>query len=178
MALWSIKYDGWQMECCGKPFSVGDEVRWRLALRLTEDGADPASWKDCFSELEQSGAGLVSGPGITALWAGSGTGAGARAVGLLAVETHGPGPSDVPETVGTVRSIQVVTEGYAATRTGSRTYEVVAGERWLRPVDTCPKWFGDETRPDRGGRGYRRDETGVLVELEAPGGPASARPGQ
>lgn len=22
--------DGWQMECCGEPFGVGDEVLWRL----------------------------------------------------------------------------------------------------------------------------------------------------
>ncbi|MET9516558.1 DUF6578 domain-containing protein [Streptomyces sp. NPDC002994] len=178
MALWRIKYDDWQMECCGEPFSVGDEVRWRLALRGPDEGAVPETWADSYSELEPVAADgrLLSGPGLTALYAGEPV---AHPLGLLAVETHGPGPGDVPETVGTVCSIQVVTEGYAETRPGSRTYEPVAGERWLRAVATCPKWFSNETRPDRRGRGYRRDETGVLVELETPGGPASpARPGE
>lgn len=23
-----VYYDGWQMDCCGKPFSVGDLVKW------------------------------------------------------------------------------------------------------------------------------------------------------
>jgi hypothetical protein len=31
MAIWCVFYEGWQMECCGKPFSVGDEVSWPLA---------------------------------------------------------------------------------------------------------------------------------------------------
>ncbi|MBT2399539.1 DUF6578 domain-containing protein [Streptomyces sp. ISL-100] len=132
MALWRMKYDDWQMECCGEPFSVGDEVRWRLALRGPDEGARR--------------------PGLTALYAGEPV---THPVGLLAVETHGPGQG------------------------GSRTYEPVAGERWLRAVGTCPKWFSNETRPDRRGRGYRRDETGVLVELETPGGASSpARPGE
>lgn len=24
----SVLYEGWQMECCGKPFTIGDIVRW------------------------------------------------------------------------------------------------------------------------------------------------------
>lgn len=168
-------YDSWQMECCGEPFSVGDEVRWRLMLRGPDEGAAPETWQDSYSALEPVGHGLVGGPGLTALCAGRPS---AHPVGLLAVETHGPGPNDVPETVGTVRSIQVVVEGYAATRAGGRTYEPVPGERWLRAVETCPKWFGDTAEPDRAGRGHRRTETGVLVGLETPGGPATARPGQ
>lgn len=188
MALWRIMYDDWQMECCGEPFSAGDEVRRRLSPRRPEDLTFPDGWEDSYSELEPvaGGGGPVSGPGATAVRAGPGNGKPAGrpgpVVGLLAVQTHGPGPRDVPQTIGTVRSVQVVTEGYAETRAGSRSYEPVAGERWPRPVGTCPEWFGDETRPDRGGRGYRHDETGVLVELETPGGghggPASARPGQ
>ncbi|WP_274557769.1 DUF6578 domain-containing protein [Streptomyces spiramyceticus] len=177
MAVWKIKYDDWQMECCGEPFSVGDEVRWQLALRTPEEGADAATWGDSFSELEPAGSGLVRGPGATALWT-SGERIPARPVGLLTVEAHGPGPHDVPETVGTVRSIQVVTEGYAETHAGSRTYAPVAGERWLREVDTCPKWFANEPGQARRGRGYRRDETGVLVTLETPVGRRPVSPGQ
>ncbi|MFE0515081.1 DUF6578 domain-containing protein [Streptomyces sp. NPDC058964] len=30
MALMRVFYEDWQMECCGTPFTVGDEVGWRL----------------------------------------------------------------------------------------------------------------------------------------------------
>ncbi len=164
-------YDSRQTECCGEPFSVGDEVRWRLMLRGPGEGAAPETWQDSCSALEPVGDGLAGGPGVVALCAGKPP---AHPVGLLAVATHGPGPDDVPETVGTVRSIQVVAEGYA----GGRTYEPVSGERRLRAVGTCPKWFGETAEPDRAGRAHRRRETGVLVGLETPGGPAAARLGQ
>ena len=32
MGLWHVFYEDWQMECCGTPFSVGDEVSWALLL--------------------------------------------------------------------------------------------------------------------------------------------------
>lgn len=32
MGLWHVFYEDWQMECCGTPFSVGDEVGWPLLL--------------------------------------------------------------------------------------------------------------------------------------------------
>ncbi|MET8855868.1 DUF6578 domain-containing protein [Streptomyces sp. NPDC004579] len=32
MGLWRVFYADWQMECCGTPFSVGDEVTWPLLL--------------------------------------------------------------------------------------------------------------------------------------------------
>ncbi|MGW7194964.1 DUF6578 domain-containing protein [Streptomyces chryseus] len=177
MALWRIMYDGWQMESCGEPFSVGDEVRWQLSLRRPEDLISPATWRDSFSEpAPVAGRGPVSGPGVTALY--DGQPAAAPVAGLLRVETHGPRPHDVPATVGTVRSSRLVVAGYAETHAGSRAYEPVAGERWPRPVATCPKGFRDATRPDRDGRGRLPQETGVLVELETPGEPASVRPGQ
>src|SRR3954470_20066291 len=30
MVLKHVLYEGWQMECCGEPFSVSDEVTWRV----------------------------------------------------------------------------------------------------------------------------------------------------
>ncbi|MFF4013871.1 DUF6578 domain-containing protein [Streptomyces sp. NPDC001843] len=30
MALMRVFYEDWQMECCGRPFAVGDEIGWRL----------------------------------------------------------------------------------------------------------------------------------------------------
>ncbi|MFI0963679.1 DUF6578 domain-containing protein [Streptomyces sp. NPDC021080] len=32
MGLWRVFYADWQMECCGTPFSAGDEVSWPLLL--------------------------------------------------------------------------------------------------------------------------------------------------
>ncbi len=168
-------YDGRQTECCGEPFPVGDDVRWRLTLRGPDEGAAPETWQDSYSALEPVGGGLAGGPGVIALRAGEPP---ARPVGLLAVATHGPGPDDVPETVGTVRSLQVVAEGYAATRAGGRTYEPVPGERLLRAVGTCSERFGETAEPDRAGRARRCRGAGVLVGLGTPGGPAAARLGQ
>ena len=38
MARMRVFYGDWQMECCGTPFHVGDEVGWRL---VTVDERDP-----------------------------------------------------------------------------------------------------------------------------------------
>ncbi|GAA3081492.1 DUF6578 domain-containing protein [Streptomyces rectiviolaceus] len=115
MALWNVMYDDWQMECCGTPFSVGDEVAWQLG------GGPP----------------------------------------LYSVERHG---DEGPDTVGQVRSIQVVTRGFSWDG-GTNAFEPVAGEEWLRPVRTCPKWFEDMVEGSRE-QGYYRREVGVLVSLE------------
>ncbi|MGW2643723.1 DUF6578 domain-containing protein [Streptomyces sp. NPDC001393] len=32
-----VFYENWQMECCGTPFAVGDEVAWRLVAHDAED---------------------------------------------------------------------------------------------------------------------------------------------
>ena len=115
MALWNVMYDDWQMECCGTPFSVGDEVAWQLE----------------------------GGPS------------------LYSVERHG---EEAPDTVGRVRSIQMVTQAFEL-RPGSDAFEPVEGERWLRPVEKCPKWFVDLAEGSRE-QGYFRREVGVLVSLE------------
>ncbi|MEU4202079.1 DUF6578 domain-containing protein [Streptomyces sp. NPDC045470] len=146
----------WEMECCGTPFSVGDEVAWPLVFESVP-AADAAVWADCLDER-----------------------------GLLRVATlHGGSPEigpGTPRLAGRVRSIHVAIVGY-------RAAEPVPGERWLRPVERCPKWFsdrvpdgvghrgrGDGTGPGggsggvgRAGRGqgaYRRVERGVVVEVE------------
>ncbi|GAA1919219.1 hypothetical protein GCM10009837_50570 [Streptomyces durmitorensis] len=115
MALWNVLYDDWQMECCGTPFSVGDEVAWQLG------GGPP----------------------------------------LYSVERHG---DEGPDTVGRVRSIQVVTREFTL-RAGTQTFEQVAGAEWLRPVEKCPKWFADPVEGCREQGRFRR-EVGVLVSLD------------
>ncbi|MFF3919402.1 DUF6578 domain-containing protein [Streptomyces sp. NPDC001852] len=32
-----VFYENWQMECCGTPFAVGDEVAWPLVAHDAED---------------------------------------------------------------------------------------------------------------------------------------------
>lgn len=42
MTMWNVWYDDWQMECCGKPFSVGDEVAWPLR---PQDAGEPGEFR-------------------------------------------------------------------------------------------------------------------------------------
>ncbi|MFH9422891.1 DUF6578 domain-containing protein [Streptomyces sp. NPDC017529] len=143
-----IFHRSWELECCGKPFSVGDEVAWPLVFEDVP-AADAEIWADCLDGR-----------------------------GRLRVATlHGGAPekgSGAPWVAGRVRSIQVVVVGY-------RAAEPVPGERWLRPVEDCPRWFAgrvedeaDGTGPgagpraqDGGGRcAYHRAECGVIVEVD------------
>jgi hypothetical protein len=173
VTLWTVMYDDWQMGCCGEPFSVGDRVAWTLALREPGDVLDPDSWREDFSELdgsvelvedEDEDPGVVLRvPGLTALWAAEPPlPARAHATGLLCVEDHIL-PEEMPLTEGIVRSIRIVTQGYARPAPGE-AFEPVAGERWLRAVDSCPKWFDDGGWD--GTADYHRRESGALVGLE------------
>ncbi|MEB8342728.1 DUF6578 domain-containing protein [Streptomyces endophyticus] len=200
MAIWNVWYEDWQMECCGTPFSVGDEVEWPLVLR---GGADGEDWElyvsvvegdveaEPFGEPEESEESeelegledlddddpdddgrrpvlLRTDDGLAAGWAcPAPPPARARAVGLLTVERHG---GEWVRTRGRVRSVHVVSHVYEETATGSRMYERVPGERSLRAVETCPKWFtGDDPT-------WRKD--GVLVALEVLGDGAARQQGQ
>ncbi|MEV8564392.1 DUF6578 domain-containing protein [Streptomyces sp. NPDC051322] len=122
MTVWQVMYAGWAMECCGTPFSVGDEVVWEVSPGATDDPED---------------------------------------AGVLHVATHGTGGPGTRRVAGRLRSIRVVTDGFAV-QPGTGEYGRVPGERSLRAVRTCPKWF--RRGPAEAGR--RRDETGVLVEVE------------
>ncbi|MFK4064277.1 DUF6578 domain-containing protein [Streptomyces sp. NPDC029674] len=159
MTLWNVMYQDWQMECCGKPFRVGDEVAWQLLVDEDERGRE---WQRELSEIEgpvesAGGGPVVRTGGVTVPWTGHGDWpARLRLKGLLTVERHG---GKWPETVGRVRGIRIVEQRFLA---GER----VRGERWLRDVDVCPRWFG---RGEEDGRGFRRDATGALVSLEVPG---------
>ncbi|KOU57516.1 hypothetical protein ADK57_38670 [Streptomyces sp. MMG1533] len=182
MGLWHVFYADWQMECCGTPFSLGDEVSWPLLLSDADEVLG-GGWHDQLTKIvgpvedvpgeEEEGAsrvvredtGLVvalqehpvhlvppEGPGAVR------PGDRIRSVGLLTVQTHG---AELPEVRGRVRAIQVLTQGFAEPESGSEAaWEPVPGERWLRSVDRCPKWFtGDRSR----------SEAGAVVTLEVPG---------
>ncbi|MFJ5994205.1 DUF6578 domain-containing protein [Streptomyces sp. NPDC092370] len=181
MGLWHVYYEDWQMECCGTPFSVGDEVSWPLLL-LAPDTVLGGGWRDQLTKI----AGPVEHVGgvrmvreETGLPVALGAdpdaeedrrpepGGGTRAVGLLCVERHG---ANWPEARGRVRAVQVLTQTWAETAPGSRSYEPVRGERGLRTVDRCPKRFAEtETEPSADGRGRYSRESGVVVTLNVPG---------
>ncbi|GAA4086800.1 DUF6578 domain-containing protein [Streptomyces shaanxiensis] len=176
MGLWHVFYDDWQMECCGTPFKVGDEVSWPL-LMSDADGKLGGRWHDQLTKIagpvedlpakggavrvarDETGLTVALHQDPVALVPQEDLGEVApgdriRLVGLLTVECHTG--ADLPDTRGWVRAIQVVTQGWAETAPGSLTREPVAGERSLRSVWECPKWFGDAG-------------VGVIVTLEVPG---------
>ncbi|MEU1314353.1 DUF6578 domain-containing protein [Streptomyces tibetensis] len=180
MGLWHVYYADWQVECCGTPFSVGDEVSWPLLL------VDPGTvlgggWHDQLTEVagpvedvggvrmvrEESGLPVALGADPDAEEdLRPEPGGRTRSAGLLSVERHG---AKWPEAGGLVRAVQVLTQTWTETVPGSRSYEPVAGERGLRPVDRCPKWF-KETEAERAadGRGRRSRESGLMVTLDVP----------
>jgi hypothetical protein len=182
MALWKVMYADWEMECCGDPFAVGDEVSWPLSLREPEPADTDLSTVEGPVErrdVEMEGICWVIRSGsLAALWPGevpAGTAVDTnpvRLTGLLEVDRHGPGPRELPPTTGTVRRIQMVTSGYRFDP-AEAAYVRVPGERWLREVPACPKWF--DSRAPYGKRApaagdHYRSESGVLVDLEIADG--------
>jgi hypothetical protein len=169
MGRWWVFYADWQMECCGTPFSVGDEVSWPLLL-MDSDDVLGGGWYDELSKLSSLAEVVRDEDGgvITTLRTDDGLTAALnedpvvrsdtdseqwiRMVGLLTVQRHG---GEWPETTGTVRSIHVVHQEFAEPSPGSHTLEPVPASRRLQSVDSCPKWFGE--RP-----------SGVLAELDVP----------
>ncbi|MDQ0748011.1 hypothetical protein QF034_002242 [Streptomyces africanus] len=181
MGLWHVFYADWQMECCGTPFSVGEDVSWPLML-VDSGSVLGGGWHDQLTEVagpveDVGGVRVVrEETGLTAALAADPDseedlrpkpGDWIRSVGMLSVERHG---AVWPRAEGRVRAVQVLTQVYAESAPGSRSWEPVHGERGLRAVDRCPKWF-TETEGERGadGRGRRSREPGVVVTLDVPG---------
>ncbi|MFF5978650.1 DUF6578 domain-containing protein [Streptomyces olindensis] len=176
MGLWHVIYEDWQLECCGTPFAVGDEVSWPLLLE-DADHVFGGGWHDQLSKVrgpveDVGGVRVVrEETGLPVALAGDPDdeedrrpkpGDRVRSVGLLSVERHG---AKWPEARGRVRAVQVLSQAYAETAPGSRTWEPVAGERRLRLVERCPRWFAEGTEEQ--GRQWR--ESGVVATLEVPG---------
>ncbi|KAB1980480.1 DUF6578 domain-containing protein [Streptomyces triticiradicis] len=181
MGLWRVFYADWQMECCGTPFSVGDEVSWPLLLdeggealgggwsgeigeitatveHVRDDGAEIRVLRADDGLVVALGADPeddVPSDGVSSGGDGVRPGPGRRVTrsGLLTVERHG---ARWPETTGTVRTIHLVHQDFAEITPGSHTREPVPASRSSEAVDRCPKWFGE-------GR------VGVLAELHVPG---------
>jgi hypothetical protein len=186
MGLWHVYYASWQMECCGTPFSVGEEVSWPLLLTDADDVLG-GGWHEELAEVvgpvrdlpgDEDGSVRVlrDDTGLTVALGGE-TGPGTRPgdrlrqVGLLSVETHG---GEWPEVSGRVRAVRVVTQEYVEAPPGSRSWEPVRGPgaRRLRSVDECPKWFADEGQGSAA-KGKWLMAVGVVATLEVPEGEAT-----
>jgi hypothetical protein len=168
----------WQFSCCGKPFAIGDEVRWTLEfidlvdrpaqmylqalVRLT----DEQPLHDDQSSSDESGAVVRVGEGVVAWMASPPPALSAVEMrGALLQEHHGGVPQDVPSTRGVVRRIRVVIEEF---RTSSderhgRYWSVVPGTATFRDVPRTPD--GLWTPPPEGEEPHRQ-VTGILVDLE------------
>ncbi|MEU9475211.1 DUF6578 domain-containing protein [Streptomyces sp. NPDC048191] len=152
-----VFYEDWQMECCGTPFAVGDDVAWKLVAYDTEGvreghGYGAEAWVENHGGPDHPVTGRV------------------RAIDLVHEEYSyrlpepAPGPGPVEPEAGLV------------VRGTGRGLEPVPGTVALEPADSCPKWFGEVDRGTADGRGRVRRTCGVLVTLDVPHG-APPQPG-
>ena len=79
----TVWVDGWQVQCCGEPFSVGSQVSWTLSRCTDPAFATAVLGDDLASSLTHQ------------------------------EEHHGGLPDDAPTTTGVVRSIRAVSCAYA-----------------------------------------------------------------
>jgi len=178
MGSWQVFYAGWQAQCCGTAFSVGDEVAWPLLL--TDADELLGGWYEELSKIvgpvervryEDGGAidtirseeGFhVALPEDRVDGSSREEGGWIRRVGMLTVEWHG---GEWPVAAGTVRAIRPVNQRYAPAAPGSRSREPVPGERAPRSADTWPN--RDELTESTAPEGLV--ETGALVTIDIPG---------
>lgn len=170
--IYRVFIEGWQQECCGAPFAVGDDVSWTLAflddetaLLRDELNTDVQGRVDRVAVTETGAhvSVLVIDDGPTVSWARDGSnGSTVRTRGILMEERHGAVPADLPVTRGRVRRIFLVTEPYRLA--DARTWVRAAGPGDLREVPRAPDSFEDRTVDEQAGTA--RFETGLLVELD------------
>ncbi|MEV7887641.1 DUF6578 domain-containing protein [Streptomyces sp. NPDC002817] len=160
MGLWHVFYEDWQMECCGTPFSVGDEVS--RPLLSSESGLISGGGRhdQLTKVVEPVEGGVLRDEDGLEVAVRQRSGERVRLVGLLTVATHG---AELPEVRGRVRALQVLTQG-CVQPPDSETWWPVPEERWLRAVDRCPKRLAESAT----GKRSRRSDAGVAVTLDVP----------
>jgi hypothetical protein len=149
-----VFYEDWQMECCGTPFAVGDEVAWRAVAYDAEGireepryGAE--AWVENHGGPDEETTGRVSAIDLVRQEYLVRTDPHLRARHDRAMQPDGKPPGLV--ILPSPYSMEAVPEAYT-----------------LEPVDACPKWFGGE-EPGRGPGPHRvRRAVGVLVTLDVP----------
>jgi hypothetical protein len=166
-----VTIDCWEIECCGKPFSLGDQVTWRLvwtsAARLPDElfvtldatletvsvtdppHGDPSASQRCQRFVR-------AGP-IRAEWSGTDPLFGRMTLrGALLVTWHGGGLEPTsPPVSGFVRRIRTLRQRMQIS--SDRRRLAVVRDSELIDVTECPHEFDDS--------GDRADR-GVVVDLE------------
>ncbi|MCS0605245.1 hypothetical protein NX794_29140 [Streptomyces sp. LP11] len=150
-----VFYESWQVECCGTPFAVGDEVTWRLvAVEPDRRGGEfygGEAWVNQHGGMDGKTTGRVCA--IEVVWQEH-------------LAHHDPLTVEHPEPA----------PGPLVIRAAGQTLEAVPGGTVLESVTACPRWFGEteEQPPRRVPFRVRRGE-GVLVTLDvSAGGPCRA----
>ncbi|GAA3121348.1 hypothetical protein GCM10010521_05810 [Streptomyces rameus] len=148
-----VFYEYWQMECCGTPFAVGDEVGWRLVA--VDARAPQGEYYGAGTWVENHG-----GPDHET----TGRVRGIHLVHQEYLAHHDPRAVEPPP----------ARPGEVVLMATGRRLEAVPGAHTLEPVDGCPKWFDpfeDEEQPPRQVPFRVRRAVGVLVTLDVPDDP-------
>ncbi|MGW7524010.1 DUF6578 domain-containing protein [Streptomyces sp. NPDC054783] len=150
-----VFYEDWQMECCGTPFAVGDEVSWPLVAYDAEGvreghGYGAGAWVENHGDPDRPAVGRV------------------HAVDLVHEEYSFRLPDPEP---GPVKP-----QGGVVLRGTGRGLEPVPGTVTPEPSAGCPKWFEEVDRGTVDGRGRVRRTRGALVTLELCDGTALELP--
>lgn len=161
MPVWPVLIQGWQYECCGEPFAVGDRVAWTLTLAEDDFGL-PAAVSQLQGRLvpvapdDGQPPGIAVAVGGLAVWrrGGETTNGVVRLRGLLLEDHHGSVPEALPSTHGVVRRMRVVTRSGRST---GGTWEPAPQPAELRDVDAVPSSFAS---------GEEAVEAGLLVDLD------------
>ncbi|MGW3915178.1 DUF6578 domain-containing protein [Streptomyces sp. NPDC005070] len=192
MGLWRVFYADWQMECCGTPFSVGDEVTWPLLL---DEGGETlgGGWAGALSRItatveyvRDDGAeipvlraddGLVvalpADPEGDPRGRGRGRGGGKRAVRHTGPGGDGTGPGPAPRVarsglLGVERHGARLPETTGTVRTIHLVHQEFAptapGSRTWEPVPAARSFEA----ADRAPRWFGEGRAGVLAELHVP----------
>ncbi|MFF5470365.1 DUF6578 domain-containing protein [Streptomyces achromogenes] len=154
MAGMRVFYEDWQMECCGRPFAVGDEVAWPLVAaepgerRERYYGAE--AWVENHGDRTRPATGRV------------------RAIELVRQEYLVHADQRARERIDRALDPDAGSEGPVVLPSPYR-WEAVPGAYTLEAADRCPKWFEfDEPGRDPGPHRMHRT-VGALVTLEPTG---------
>ncbi|MFB0620036.1 DUF6578 domain-containing protein [Streptomyces sp. AGS-58] len=150
-----VFYEDWQMECCGTPFAVGDEVAWRLAAYGEEErrehtgyGAEARVENHLGSEWEALG----------------------RVHGIELVHQEYVVHTDPRLRERLDRALDPDAEpGETVLLPSPHRMEQVPGAWTPEPVDACPRWFGREEPGREPGPQRVRHTVGALVTLDVTG---------
>ena len=165
-----VFYAGWEHDCCGNPFRVGDEVAWELGLMDLGKGRR-ATWRRHFTELDPDELPALRRTAVEREPVSPPKGA--RMYGMVEMSRHGVTegePETVTARIGAIHTVALLSREDPP---GSRSFAPVPGHLWLHAVDSSETRLISPKAPAGAGVG----PTGWLITLEgvAPGRPQPYR---